>query len=601
MAWGDWNNDSRPDLAVGNDDGPVQVYTNLGSQPGAPQFTLTWSSQEGGGTTGVAWGDANRDGYRDLAVSRSSGVSGVYRNTSVLPWRLPNPPAYLSIARPGKTLDAYLYSSSELLPGYFDALPLTVAPTVTVYYSAYNSVGTPITNSVFEYSLDGGSTWATASAAISNAVSTALTQTTPAGRSGVFIWDAMADQAISDNALFRVRAADQTSTGPVQRAAVAAVSPPFRVRGLSCVWPTGLSIDYTPKTIAPFAAVRFVGILAESSSDVMTYTWNFDDGTSGNGKEVTHAFDLEGYYTVRLSAVSATCPTPQPLQAVRIVKVGNPLPPLKTYLPLIAKNSASAQVLSANPVLARNPAEPTVTAQRSAAPSVASSTCLALPIASLTSPTVPWIAAATGYMGQPALNSDGSRLAFWSTSDLVGGNPDGNIELYYGQIDRVGSCITVSQVTSSTGSILQGFNLGPSLNAAGDRVAFFSDRDLIPGENSDLNFEIFLARVTGTGISLTQITSSTDRVNAAPALDAAGTHLAFASDQDLGGTPPTPTAIRKFSSPRSTQRGWWCLLRKSPIPVWARSMTNRRSARMVSRSLLCAEAICRPAEFKRFL
>ena len=217
--------------------------------------------------------------------------------------------------------------------------------------------------------------------------------------------------------------------------------------------------------------------------------------------------------------------------------MGNPLPPIKTYLPLIAKNSASAQALSADPVLARNPAGPTVTAQRSAAPSVASSTCLALPIASLTSPTVPWIAAATGYMGQPALNSDGSRLAFWSTSDLVGGNPDGNIELYYGQIDRVGNCITVTQITSSTGSILQGFNLGPALNAAGDRVAFFSDRDLIPGENSDLNFEIFLARVTGAGISLTQITSSTDRVNVAPALDAAGTHLAFASDQDLGGTP----------------------------------------------------------------
>ena len=372
LAWGDWNNDSRPDLAVGNDDGPVQVYSNLGSQPGAPQFTLTWSSQEGGSTTGVAWGDANRDGYLDLAVSRSSGVSGVYRNTSVLPWRLPNPPAYLSIARPGKTLDAYLYSSSELLPGYFDVLPLTVAPTVTVYYSAYHTAGMPITNSVFEYSLDGGSTWATASAAISTALSSALTQTAAAGRSGVFIWDAQADGAISDNAVFRVRAADQNSTGPVQRAAVAAISPPFRVRGLSCIWPNGLSIDYSPKTIAPFAQVRFVGILAESSSDVMTYTWNFDDGTFGNGKEVTHAFDQEGFYTVRLSAVSATCPTPQPLQAIRVVKVGNPSP-FKLYLPLVAKNSTSAQALSVSQA-ARPPANieaQPVTAPRSTIPSVA--------------------------------------------------------------------------------------------------------------------------------------------------------------------------------------------------------------------------------------
>ena len=68
-------------------------------------------------------------------------------------------------------------------------------------------------------------------------------------------------------------------------------------------------------------------------------------------------------------------------------------------------------------------------------------------------------------------------------------------------------------------------------------MAFFSDRDLIPGENPELNFEIFLARITGSGISLTQITSTTDRVSVAPSLDAAGTHLAFASDQDLGGTP----------------------------------------------------------------
>ncbi len=542
LAWGDWNNDSQPDLAVGNDDGPVQVFTNLGSKPGSPQFALIWSSREGGGTTGVAWGDANHDGYLDLAVSRRTGLSGVYRNTSVLPWGLPNPPSYLSIARPGRTWDAYLYSSSELLPGYFDALPLMVAPTVTVYYTAYNAAGTPITNPVFEFSLDGGSLWSTASYTVSSPPPPAITQTAPLGRGSVFIWDAQADHAISDNALFRVRAVDQASTGPVQRAAIAAVSPPFRVRGLSCIWSAGLSIDYTPKTnnpIAPFTTVRFIGVLAESSGDLMTYTWDFGDGTTGNGKEVTHSFDHEAFFTVRLTATSATCPTPQPLKATQIIQVGNPLQ-YRLYFPLVQRQSTASNVLEANQVVARTTAPigmPPSVVQRRAVPAASNSTCLAIPIASLTSPTVPWITTTKGYVGQPVLNSDGTRLAFWSTADLVGANPDGNIELFYGKIDRVHSCITITQITSSEGGILEGFNLGPSINAAGDRIAFFSDRDLVPGGNADLNFEIFLASDTGTGISLTQITSTTDRVNSAPALDADGTHIAFVSDQNLGGTP----------------------------------------------------------------
>ncbi len=541
LAWGDWNNDSHPDLAVGNEDGPVQVFANLDSQPGSPQFALTWSSHEGGGTTGVAWGDANHDGYLDLAVSRRTGLSGVYHNTSVLPWRLPNPPSYLSLARPGKTLDAYLYSSSELLPGYFDALPLTIAPTLTVYYTAYHSAGMPITNPLFEFSLDGGSNWSTASYTVSSPPPPAITQTAPLGQGGVFIWDTQADKAISDNALFRVRIVDQASTGPVQRAAAAAVSPPFRVRGLSCMWSAGLSIDYTPKTnpIAPLATLRFIGVLAESSGDVMTYTWDFGDGTTGNGKEVTHAFDQVGFYTVRLTATSATCPTPQPLRATQIIQVGNP-PRYWLYLPIVQRQSTAAKVLEANQTLADTTvpiAVPSPVVQRLAVPAASNSTCLTIPIASLTSPTVPWITTTKGYLGQPVLNSDGTRLAFWSTADLVGTNPDGNVELFYGNVDLVGSCITVNQITDSTGGILEGFNLGPSINAAGDRIAFFSDRDLVSGGNTDHNFEIFLARITPTGIALTQITSTTDRVNAFPSLDAAGTHLAFASDQNLGGAP----------------------------------------------------------------
>jgi uncharacterized repeat protein (TIGR01451 family) len=528
LASGDWNNDGRIDLAVGNDGEPNQVFANLGNSPGL-QLSPVWSSSDVGSTTAIAWGDVDNDGYLDLAVSRRSGSSGVYYNTSVRPWGLPNPPSYLSIFRPGKTWGAYLYSSSDFIPGYFSNIePPTLAPTVTIYYTAFNPIGIPITNTVFEYSLDGGIHWFPASYAITPLQ--AITQTAPLGLPGMFTWNAWQDGAFSDNALFRIRAADQSQVGPWQRAAVVAVSPPFRARAMTCQWPTGLLIEYDPQTnLQPYTPITFRAKLSDFSGSRIIYTWDFGDGITKTGSLVHHAYTNQSVYTVILTAESPDCPGPTILTARATVSVQ---PQLKIYLPLIQNSSIGARYTGSifdNHALAdfQKPTVPVATSDLTS--------CLTITPSS--SPTVPWITTTTGYIGQPVLNGDGSQLAFWSTADLVkGANSDGNIELFYGKVDRGRSCITVTQITSSTGGILTGFNLGPSINADGTKIAFFSDRDLV-GSNTDYNFEIFLASITDSGISMTQITSTTDRVNVFPSLDELGNQVAFASDQDFGGTP----------------------------------------------------------------
>jgi len=96
---------------------------------------------------------------------------------------------------------------------------------------------------------------------------------------------------------------------------------------------------------------------------------------------------------------------------------------------------------------------------------------------------------------------------------------------------------TFSQLTNSTGGVFR--NFGPSINATGTRVAFVSDRDLIPGgaNNIDDRFELFLFDTTTT--TLTQLTTPTHpSIGSSPSIDAAGTRIVFASGRNL--TPGNP-------------------------------------------------------------
>jgi Tol biopolymer transport system component len=87
------------------------------------------------------------------------------------------------------------------------------------------------------------------------------------------------------------------------------------------------------------------------------------------------------------------------------------------------------------------------------------------------------------------VDAAGSRVVFSSTSDLVpGANADLNMEIFMFDVDAG----TLTQITSTTGG--HGC-AGPAISANGMVVAFSCDRDLVPGSNTDLNGEVFLAKL----------------------------------------------------------------------------------------------------------
>jgi hypothetical protein len=107
-----------------------------------------------------------------------------------------------------------------------------------------------------------------------------------------FEWDAQADAAIGDNALFRISITHTNSSGPVQEASSSATSPPFRLEGTSCAWPEGPEISFTPLNPDPGQTAYFEGdIQPGTGSEQVTFSWDFGDGTAPvDGQDVQHTF-----------------------------------------------------------------------------------------------------------------------------------------------------------------------------------------------------------------------------------------------------------------------------------------------------------------------
>jgi hypothetical protein len=351
LAWGDWDNDGDLDLAVGNYGEADQVYANTG-QPGASRFRLLWTSALTYQTTAIAWGDYDGDGDLDLAASQDQiKPNGFYENNYISPSHLesnfvdtvplPNNPSYLSIERPGQTGQAYFYSSAEILSG-----PLN--PTVTIKYRIFDPDGTRDENdpnpppgdsavkTTYEFSLDGGGYWQTATPA--SGWSGGVMTMTRQGREASFVWDAPADAAISDQALFRITIIPQTSLGQVQRASASAVSPPFRVRGLNCIWPDDPFIIFTPAEPAVNQPVQFMGGVIEGSG-VLTFSWDFGDQTTGTGQVIKHTFSTNNTYSVTLTVTGEACPIAGQMITSTIVSIGTGFP--DTFLPVVMKSGGT--------------------------------------------------------------------------------------------------------------------------------------------------------------------------------------------------------------------------------------------------------------------
>ncbi len=137
--------------------------------------------------------------------------------------------------------------------------------------------------------------------------------------------------------------------------------------------------------------------------------------------------------------------------------------------------------------------------------------------------TVVRLTDSAGCSRQPASDGSGKHVAFVSEADLVPpGNADGNFEVFLRDA-KTG----FQQITNTT----SGFSDKPSINKAGSRIAFMSDRDLVTGENADGNVELF---VFDKKKGFIQITDTTDGNGADdPSFGNAGVHIAFTSDRDL--------------------------------------------------------------------
>ncbi|MBL8057097.1 MAG: VCBS repeat-containing protein, partial [Anaerolineales bacterium] len=554
VAWGDWDNDGDPDLAIGNAGDPVQVWDNQGSTPGVPRLAWAWSSQEVYSVTAVAWADATGDGFPELAVAQrgTGGRNGYYLNTTVVPTYVktvyPSPaaaqqPFFVAVQRPGRTAPAGQgFAASEII-----ALPPTVTGVVPVTYSVYGPAGMALAASPrFEYSLDGGATWSTATPSVAPTV---LAQAAPSGAQGFFYWDARKDLAISDEARFRIIAAP--AAAPAE--AMVGVSPPFRIRAVACQWPRDAVIRASTDNPPLGQAVFFTGTLS-GGSGVITYTWDFGDGTPlVLGQAVQHAFTRNLDARVRLTVSGQTgagCPENPYTAAVRVVRGGlgsnNPI----LFLPIVMRGGAGTTALAAPTAApaagqAERAADHGRRAPAAAPPALAGVegiagqrsfgfSCPSRDVGLTQQPThTLLITDVTGTSLPPALSEDGLVVAFSSTGDPCGFNADRSIEVFLAR--REDGQVRMTQVTSSTGGILGGFNLGPTLNAAGTRLAFFSDRSLI-NENlrqSRLSFQIYAAEIdpaTLDVLDLVRVTTDTRAANVLPAFDADGRYLAFISD-----------------------------------------------------------------------
>lgn len=363
VAWGDWDNDSDVDLAVGNDGQADLVYNNLKKETGLTKLALSWQAANSIQTTGVAWGDKDNDGDLDLAFSRTgAGNNGVYENTYVMPSHLasvftptaplPNNPTYISIVRPGTTKSGYFFSSAEVLTSATVGIDFTIFDPDGTRANVTNADGDDFisTQTIYEYSLNGGGSWQTATPSSSPSSNVARRQ----GAARTFVWDVTADNAVSDDARFRITVINhlgvinssfpQNRSGLNQRASVSAVSPPFRVRPIVCSWPANVTINYDPANPGLNEIIRFDGETTKNIGGVgsLIFTWDFGDGSTPSDSTVSiqHVYTSTGIYSVTLRVTGDPCPVvPYEAVAMRTIAIGVSTGTLtgSIYLPIIQK------------------------------------------------------------------------------------------------------------------------------------------------------------------------------------------------------------------------------------------------------------------------
>jgi hypothetical protein len=204
-------------------------------------------------------------------------------------------------------------------------------------------------STVLEYSPDGGANWTRATLAVSSSLP--ITTTTITGTLGALVWDAARDNAVSDNARLRIRIIPESTVGPVDRGASLAISPPFQVRALTCVWPAGATFTVNPTPTIPVSTpIRFEGFVTAATGNTV-FAWDFGDGATAYGQFAYHTFAPDGRYTVRMTVTTDPCPVTRPAYASTRITVGTP-PTYTLYLPRVGRSAILAALRPADPVIA---------------------------------------------------------------------------------------------------------------------------------------------------------------------------------------------------------------------------------------------------------
>ncbi len=122
----------------------------------------------------------------------------------------------------------------------------------------------------------------------------------------------------------------------------------------------------------------------------------------------------------------------------------------------------------------------------------------------------------------PWLSADGSVVAFWSQADVAGGNPDHSREVFVINSDGTGLTQLTSDPTYDT--------MPAGISGDGSLVVFYSEADHTGG-NPDHSYEVFVIKSDGT--NLTQLTDDPVYGSEACAISLDGSVVVFESQADL--------------------------------------------------------------------
>jgi Tol biopolymer transport system component len=132
-----------------------------------------------------------------------------------------------------------------------------------------------------------------------------------------------------------------------------------------------------------------------------------------------------------------------------------------------------------------------------------------------------------GDSNSSSISMAGSIIGFVSTSDINGGNPEGNREVYFYNANTN----TITQITNET----SGLSEPSEVSGDGSTITFISDAN-IGGGNPEGNFELYIYNVNNGAID--QITSFTSGNTFAPTINEDGTLIAFMSSANINGQNP---------------------------------------------------------------